>query len=130
MCLANPSDTGSVNEGRCDSAPNDLHCSLETFRQCTTTNDCIPDTSPGGTCLGCVPGQTCVVKRRECYTDNGQLGGTVSVGGSPGVPCGNVSHPKLGALFCIGDTGGPAVNATGGLPGLGRLTLPGTVRLD
>jgi hypothetical protein len=40
-------------------------------------------------------------------------------------PVNDASDPTLAALFCIGPTTSPSVNAAAGLPGLGRLELQG-----
>jgi len=44
----------------------------------------------------------------------------------PDPPVDNVSHPKLGSLFCIPPTTATRSTRSRVLPGLGRLTLPGT----
>ncbi len=51
-------------------------------------------------------------------------GGSVSVVGAASTGCGNITTPQLGTLFCISPTQSASVNATGGLPGQGRLLLP------
>ncbi len=128
VCVAAPGDTDSCNEGHCQLGPTDNLCSIETFRGCTNNAGCTPP--PGGTCVGCLPGQTCTTKRRECYLDNGQVGGSVSVCGQANAPCNGTASTVIGALFCIPQTGSSAVNSTAGLPGLGRLTLPGTSKIQ
>ena len=40
----------------------------------------------------------------------------------------DVSNPTLASLFCIGPTTSGSVNAAAGLPGLGRLQLPGNAK--
>jgi hypothetical protein len=118
-CTPNtPPDNDSVNEGVCQSGPLEQFCAVETFRGCQNDGDCPK------------PGDTCTTSRfRECFTDNGQIGGTVEAQGNPDPPVANVSHPSLGSLFCIPPTTSASVNGVAGLPGLGRLTLPGTAML-
>jgi hypothetical protein len=41
-------------------------------------------------------------------------------------PVADVSHPTLGAVFCVAPTGCTAVNNVAGLPGPGRVTIKGT----
>jgi hypothetical protein len=114
------------NEGICPDFPVDLVCSIETFRGCSNTSECNPP-SAGGTCAGCQAGQTCEVAKRKCFTDNGVIGNSVFVAGSPSAPCGGVSEPEVGAFFCVAPVSAPAVNAAGGLPALGRVRIPGVV---
>jgi len=40
----------------------------------------------------------------------------------------DVSNPTLASLFCIGPTTSGSVNSAAGLPGLGRLQLPGIAK--
>ncbi len=111
VCSPNPSDTDSIDEGTCAAGPTTYHCTIETYRQCTVDADCF------------VVGDTCdlVEKDRECFTDDGMVGGDVSVGGvaSP-------TAPTLGGLFCMPPTLSSTVNLVIGLPGLGRATIAGT----
>ena len=128
-CTANPSDTDTLDEGVCATGPFDLLCSVDRFRGCLNSADCNPP--PSGTCLDCTTsGQTCTFAERECFTDNGVIGGDVVVEGSPDVPCTNSARPSLGSLFCIPPTAESAPNAVGGLPSLGRLLLPVDVTFD
>ncbi|TMA75665.1 MAG: hypothetical protein E6J72_17360 [Deltaproteobacteria bacterium] len=106
-----------MNEGTCAAGPFEQFCAIETFRGCASNADC---TKPGDTCTN--------GRFRECFTDNGAVGASVETQGQPDPPVDNVSHPKLGSLFCIPPTTADAVNSVAGLPGLGRLTLPGTGR--
>jgi hypothetical protein len=41
-------------------------------------------------------------------------------------PMNDVSHPTLGAVFCVSPTTAGAVNSVAGLPGPGRVTIKGT----
>lgn len=118
-CSANtPPDNDSVQEGVCAAGPFEQFCHIDTFRGCTTDADC---TKPGDTCGN--------GRFRQCFTDNGQIGASVNVQGNPDPPVNGQSSPTLGALFCIPPTTSQSVNAVAGLPGLGRLTLPGTAQL-
>jgi hypothetical protein len=127
-CTPNPSDTQSVDEGICATGPFDLLCSTETFRGCLTSANCNPP--PDGSCLDCVPGQTCEARTRECFTDDGMIGGDISALGSPDIPCTDTSRPSLGALFCVAPTSESAPNTVAGLPGPGRLSLPVNLTFD
>ena len=98
-------------EGACGD-PEDQNCSIETFRGCTSNSDCP------------APGDTCQTKKRECYLDNGIVGGSVTAQGKADPPVNGKSRPTMAALFCVDPTGSSAVNAAAGLPGLGRIQLP------
>jgi len=88
----------------------------ETFRGCINNADC---PAAGDTCS--------ISKNRECYTDNGVIGGDVSSCGSPGTVCGNTNTDNtVSSLTCVPPTTSPAANSVLGLPGLGRFTLPST----
>ncbi len=101
------------DDARCQVAPTDNLCSVESFRGCTSNSDCRPP-AEGGTCGSCAPGmQTCTTKRRECFQS------TVTKHGTPGIPNG-----AYVGNFCIAPTGSAGVNSTAGLPGLGTLRLP------
>ncbi|HEX9348899.1 MAG TPA: hypothetical protein VF919_15105, partial [Gemmatimonadales bacterium] len=118
-CTANtPPDTDSVNEGTCAGGPFEQFCNIERFRGCSSDANC---TAPGDTCS--------FGKFRECYTDNGTIGNALEVQGAPDPFVAGVSHGTLGSFFCVGPTTSGSVNAVAGLPGLGRLTLPGTATL-
>ncbi len=108
------------NEGTCSGGPFELFCSpVETYRGCTTNADCP------------FLGDTCSLGQfRDCYTDNGALTESVSATGvaDPPTTAGdghNEADPELASLFCVGPTSSSAVNGAGGIPGLGRLELPG-----
>jgi hypothetical protein len=103
------------NEGQCDAGPFEQFCAIETFRGCAFDAQC---TKPGDTCtLG---------KYRDCFLDNGVVGGSVTVTGASYPACGDSGTGTVGALFCVPPTSSTAVNAVSGLPGLGRVTLPYT----
>ena len=70
------------------------------------------------------PGDTCLPINRPCYLDNGIPGGSVNAVGEPSVPVNGVAHPTFASLFCIPPVAQSAINAAGGLPGLGRIELP------
>jgi len=57
-------------------------------------------------------------------------GGSVSISGASDTGCGNITKPELGSLFCIPPTSSGAINAAGGLPAQGRLTLPITAEFN
>ena len=90
---------------------------------------CVDDSEcPGGSCNSLVggPPELCSLgKFRECFTDNGAIGASVNATGVADPPTNDQSDPTLAALFCIGPTSSSAVNGAAGLPGLGRLELPG-----
>ena len=71
-----------------------------------------------------MPGD-CVIGNRPCFLDNG-LGGAITGEGLADPPVGDVSRPTLASVFCLGPTGVPAINASTGLPGPGRLVVTGT----
>jgi hypothetical protein len=50
---------------------------------------------------------------------------TLTAVGMADVPMADTSNPTLGAVFCVGPTGGGAVNSVLGLPGPGRITIKG-----
>lgn len=111
------------DEGTCPEGPIAPRCSIETFRSCNVDADC----NPGVACDTCLAGQTCVTRNRPCFTGDGIVGGAVHVTGAPDVPCGGLSHPTVGSFFCVAPTGSGAVNTAAGLPGLGRVRIPGRV---
>ncbi len=103
------------NEGTCSGGPFETFCSpVETYRGCTTNADCP------------FVGDTCAFgKFRDCFTDNGLLGGSVSATGVADPPVNGEADPTLATLYCIAPTASSAVNSVAGLPGEGRLELPG-----
>lgn len=106
-----------ANEGECTAGPIDLVCTpTETFRPCAADSDCG------------VPGDTCVARPRECFLDNGLVGGSVVATGAADPPVMENSMPTLASVFCVGPTSSGVVNDTVGLPGAGRLTLRGLGR--
>jgi hypothetical protein len=118
-------DCGAVGTGA--PLPNDRQCITGPFEQfcgptqihhsCNSNADC----NSGA-------GQTCSIGRfRECF-DNGVIGDVVTASGVADPPVNDEADPTLAALFCIGQTSAGAVNAAAGLPGLGRLELPGHAR--
>jgi hypothetical protein len=115
MCTPVPGDPDSIDEGECATGPFPGACSIERFRGCVGDGDC--------QCLGCVPGQTCLFEAQECFTDNGVVGGDVTVEGTPDPGCGNIANPELGTLFCVPPSQSSSVNAVAGSPGLARLDL-------
>jgi hypothetical protein len=112
VCTPNtPPDGGSPNEGICAAGPFELYCTAEPYRGCRFAADC----EPGDTCTS--------GKLRECFTDNGTVGGTVSASGvaSP-------TLPTLSALLCVPPTRNIFWDVRGA-PGLGRVTIPGIVAM-
>jgi hypothetical protein len=152
VCTPNtPPDDDSTNEGVCASGPNELFCAIETFRGCFTDGDC---TKPGDSCTlskfrecftdNGVIGTRCFGGTNDPATETctdltdcsdqsvGTFcgGGSVSVSGAAGTACGLTSDPVVAALFCIPPTTNSSVNNPGGLPGLGRATIPTRARFD
>jgi hypothetical protein len=109
-----------ADEGLCVEGPFGRHCSVQTFRGCLSDADCTD-------CDGCLPGQTCRAASRDCFTDNGVLGGAVELHGTPDAPCDGISYPTVGSFFCVAPIAEDSINATAGLPALGRIRVPGTV---
>jgi hypothetical protein len=120
-------DFNSDGEGECTAGPLTSACSVASGhaqRGCLTDADC------GGS-----PG-SCESTNRLCFLTGGgsfqppQAGligtDTLIAVGMEDPPMNDVSNPTLGAVFCVGPTGAPAVNNVAGLPGPGRVTLAGT----
>src|SRR6185503_12353907 len=73
---------------------------------------------------------TCVTGEfRECFTDNGVIGNSISAAGAAGPPVNATGSPTLAGLVCIPPTGSSSINAASGFPGPGRVTLPSTSTL-
>jgi hypothetical protein len=146
QCDAGPGDcTATVgNEAECAGGPTDLFCEPNaTMIGCTAGGDADCDAAGLQSCVGganagaiCTtgsecPGGTCEfdnctgVQTRECFSDQGVVGGTVDASGVVDAPVNDEADPTLAALFCIGPTSSSAVNGVAGLPGLGRLELEG-----
>jgi hypothetical protein len=106
-CLPNPDD--GPQEGVCSQGPTDRNCSIETYRGCTTDDDC----NPAANCPECAVGQVCVIAPRQCFLD------TIVREGVPGTQTAVVA-----ATFCIPPTISQSVNQVAGLPGPGALQLP------
>ncbi len=111
VCQPNPGDPDNAHEGRCQVAPSDNLCSIDTFRGCTNATDCNPP--PSGNCPSCTPNQTCTTKRRECFLN------PIVRQGVPGT-----QTAILAATFCIPPTSSSAINQVGGLPGPGAVMQP------
>jgi hypothetical protein len=118
-------DTAPVDgEGQCDLGPVTQSCSVASGhaqRGCTSDADC------GGAA------QSCESNNRACFLTGDVPGGagkdgtgTLIAEGKEDPPMNDVSHPTLGAVFCIGPTGSSSVNNVAGLPGPGRVTIRGT----
>jgi hypothetical protein len=54
---------------------------------------------------------------------------TLAISGCTGAaqPCGGVGYPTVGSFFCVAPVAADAVNMAAGLPGLGRVRIPGRV---
>jgi len=105
--------------GQCTLGPSDGHCSVESFRGCTTNLDCSPP--PLGTCATCALGQVCQFNLRPCHVFPMQLQGDAQPFS------GSVSNGLSVNTFCIPDTQSPAVNQTAGLPGEGAIITEHTL---
>jgi hypothetical protein len=102
------------NEGQCVDGPVVQSCAPpEQYKGCVGDSDC-PLTN------------TCQSALRECYLDNGDIGGVLRADGAASPPVNDVSTPLLASIFCVGPTTSSSVNAASGLPGPSRLTLRGT----
>jgi len=134
------------NKGTCGGGPFEQFCGPNaTFQGCSADSDCaalnacvggsnvgaacnVASQCPGGSCQSQVGGtpESCIVgKFRACFLDNGTIGNTVNATGVAQAPVHDQANPTLASLFCIGPTTSGSVNAAAGLPGLGRLELPG-----
>jgi len=112
-CVADAGTPGP-NDRICSSGPLENFCGpVETFRGCGSDADC---TRPGDTCS--------VARFRDCF-DNAVVGETITASGVQSTPVNDQSDPTLAAMFCVGPTTSSSVNNAAGLPGLGRLELPG-----
>jgi hypothetical protein len=107
-CRVDPGDDGSVQEGICTVGPANGTCSVTNYRACSVDADC----GPAG-CPFCVPGETCVIKKRACFVNSG-----IVRQGTPRTPEG----VSVG-IYCIpGNT--PAANTVAGFPGPAAFTQP------
>jgi len=141
VCSPNtPPDGDSTDEGVCAAGPLESFCAPHaTYRgcvvdaDCAAANLCIGGPNDGAPCTadsscpcGTCEVQTCAItKLRECFAGSGVVSDTVSAGGvaSP-------TAPTLSGFACMGSTSSGAVNGTYGLPGLMRMTIPGTATLN
>lgn len=80
---------------------------------------------------------SCTVVARWCFLTGGgsfqpiipslDIGtDTLIAVGMEDPPVNDLSHPTLGAVFCVAPTGSASVNTVAGLPGPGRATIKGT----
>jgi hypothetical protein len=67
----------------------------------------------------------CVFFPRECFLDNGTVGGSIIAVGIADPPVNDEASPKLVSTFCVKSVGASSVNTAAGLPGAGRVTLRG-----
>jgi hypothetical protein len=118
-------DTAPVDgEGECDKGPVVNTCSVASGHG---QRGCLNDADCGG------GAGSCTTTNRLCFLTGdipGGVGndgtGTLIANGQEDPPVGDVSHPVLGAVFCIAPTGSSSVNNVAGLPGPGRVTIKGT----
>ncbi|MEO6030254.1 MAG: hypothetical protein ABIR79_25575 [Candidatus Binatia bacterium] len=109
-------DTAPVgdNEGECVDGPIVRTCAPpEQYKGCSANSDCTLTND-------------CRSSLRECFLDNGNIGGVLRADGQASAPVNSASNPLLAAIFCIPPTVSDSVNAVSGLPGPARLTLRGT----
>lgn len=101
------------NEGECVDGPITQTCAPpEQYKGCSNNTDC-PITN------------NCQSSLRECYLDNGNVGGVLQADGQASPPVNDVSTPLLASIFCVPPTSSTSVNSASGLPGPARLTLRG-----
>jgi hypothetical protein len=112
---------GGDGEGACTAGPITQSCSVvsgHAQRGCTTDGEC------GGA------SGSCESNNRACFLTGGFSGrngtDTLVAVGMEDPPVNDVSHPTLGAVFCVAPTGSTSVNNVAGLPGPGRVTIKGT----
>ena len=104
------------NEGECVDGPIVQTCAPpEQYKGCSNASDC-PLTGD------------CRSSLRECYLDNGNVGGVLEADGQASPPVNDVSNPLLASIFCVPPTSSTSVNSASGLPGPARLTLRGTAQ--
>jgi len=81
---------------------------------------------------------SCEAVARKCFLTGGSstpgsfhVGtGTLLAAGAAAAPVTGVSHPTLASVFCANPTSNPSINTVIGLPGPGRATVSGTLRLQ
>ncbi len=115
-------DTAPVDgEGECTGGPITQHCSVASGH---AQRGCTDDAGCGGA------SGSCESENRQCFLTGGFSGkngtNTLIAEGKEDPPVNDVSHPTLGAVFCVGPTGLSSVNNVAGLPGPGRVTIRGT----
>jgi hypothetical protein len=114
-------DGDGDGEGECSAGPITSNCSVASGhaqRGCGNDADC-------GGAVG-----SCESANRKCFLTGGFTGkvgsNTLTAAGMEDPPVDDVSHPTLGAVFCVGATNSDSVNTAAGLPGAGRVTIRGT----
>jgi hypothetical protein len=106
-----------AGEGECAMGPFGGKCTpSEPFKGCNASSECT------------FPGDTCVFGARDCFLDNGAVGGSIVAVGAPDAPVNDAANPKLVSAFCIKSVGQSSVNTAAGLPGPGRVSLRGLAR--
>lgn len=110
-------DTGPVGDGagECPEGPFDGVCAApEEYQACSVGTDC-PLTN------------TCTVRSRACFTDNGTPGASIGVAGATSPPIAGIAAATVGSFACGRTAQAPAVNTIFGLPGPVRARWAGTL---
>ncbi len=112
-CRWDPSDTDSIQEGKCTTGPSNSFCSITTFRSCISDADCQPPLN----CPFCEYGETCEARLRPCFVNS-----LIEREGVEGI-----GQCSLASVYCIGATTASSVNTVTGLPGPGTIVQPGSM---
>lgn len=114
----NACDDGVCNStdgihGFCANGPFDRACAADPSRSCLTDSDCpaVDD--------------DCQTSLRKCFPGDGKVGDAVGISGSADRPRGDKMQSTLAALFCVPPGRSATANQLLGLPGLGRVLVPG-----
>ncbi len=100
--------------GTCVAGPIDQHCTIESFRGCTTDTDCP------------ALGDTCTSSNRRCYAGyKGAVGDTITAAAAHSAPQSHTNSSTFASIFCVAPTSSSAINNAAGLPGPGTLQLAG-----
>ena len=101
------------NEGICADGPMDKSCAPpEQYQSCFGAGDC-PITA------------SCIAKTRECFPDNGVVGGSITAQGAIDPPLDASSAPTLGSVSCAPASAASVVNIAFGFPRPGTRDLEG-----
>jgi hypothetical protein len=111
--------------GECQAGPNDANCTVASGH---AQRGCLGDDECGGAAGSCASApRKCFLTGGGTFTANGDRGSdTLTAIGMADPPLNDVSHPTLGAVFCVGPTGSSSINNVAGLPGPSRITIKGT----